>query len=788
MSVVLTLIAIAALALCLLVWLISRLRDGGGLSASAQADLPAPEGKPLAERLASAVSASKLSKQELEAHADIADESNKDVNFRPQGERGMGGPLYGDVMCSDGVYLPHVWEMDMHTSYDGRWLRTGFYDSELAHLVDRKSRRSWLITKAEGALLDAIHWRMPRWSGESINESGIADDAHVILSDINFDVWLGEHVAAAAQPLVQVVDLWVPAESLPTEVGRPMPVLPQPSQPTAVPQLTLKRHWPASLRKLRYPMAPLQNPHWQLMLGESLQPWGLDESHSMVWRADAQAFALYAYPTQGDASQNSLRLVAWTMERGWQQWPDLMPEDSKPWALGLCWKAGEAQAEEAGSLELSWNQDLILQRVSVDIPDIERLHDGTNISCIMSETEVCVGHERDGLPMLKPSLAVAFDWLRDPAQPALWRAQSEPLKGQRMIWTLAKPAKDELGETAAYNLQWGERHLPGAWALEHVIVQGRWAILMPHGRAPMRGGSGSLQVWDGERLQSIDLPWPVVRLQAVPALKGTQKGDMAARVRVVALTASLADKDWDPSTASWRWPLQSVSASHLARPDWRPLYAERELAPDVQGRWQLLPRWRSVKQIQHPCADGDYVWRDEVRGDSLWWWGGVNEGVNSYWQADELRKDGVAMTRSGLALCGVGPCACPHPSGEGWAVLEPVESRYGELGLWKLHWLNPVEKELRTLEIKARMPVLKSWDAQGLHWQDEPLLADEEQAATEPGASTGQPGLRQLLVSQSWQRASVEPLRQGVNGLWLRKQDLRYAEALQGQDDAPWGR
>ena len=31
MSVVLTLIAIAALALCLLVWLISRLRDGGAV-------------------------------------------------------------------------------------------------------------------------------------------------------------------------------------------------------------------------------------------------------------------------------------------------------------------------------------------------------------------------------------------------------------------------------------------------------------------------------------------------------------------------------------------------------------------------------------------------------------------------------------------------------------------------------------------------------------------------------------------------------------------------------------
>jgi hypothetical protein len=42
------------------------------------------------------------------------------------------------------------------------------------------------------------------------------------------------------------------------------------------------------------------------------------------------------------------------------------------------------------------------------------------------------------------------------------------------------------------------------------------------------------------------------------------------------------------------------------------------------------------------------------------------------------------------------------------------------------------------------------------------------------------------VVAQTWQRAAVEPLRQGMNGLWLRIQDLRYAEALLGQDDCPW--
>ena len=45
---------------------------------------------------------------------------DSDVKFRMRGERGMGGPIYGDVLCSDGVYLPYVWESDFHTSFDGR--------------------------------------------------------------------------------------------------------------------------------------------------------------------------------------------------------------------------------------------------------------------------------------------------------------------------------------------------------------------------------------------------------------------------------------------------------------------------------------------------------------------------------------------------------------------------------------------------------------------------------------------------------------------------------------------
>jgi hypothetical protein len=99
-----------------------------------------------------------------------------------------------------------------------------------------------------------------------------------------------------------------------------------------------------------------------------------------------------------------------------------------------------------------------------------------------------------------------------------------------------------------------------------------------------------------------------------------------------------------------------------------------------------------------------------------------------------------------------------------------------------------VEKEVRTLTLKARMPVLQGWDAQGLHWQDLPLPDDERCRArptrfTSPvragsGASAG--GGADLAA------CCRRALRQGMNGLWLRIQDLRYAEALLGQDDCPW--
>jgi hypothetical protein len=68
--------------------------------------------------------------------------------------------VYGDVLCGDGVYLPKVWESDYHTSFDGRWIRTGAYGGGTPCLIDRKSLRSWNLTTAEVSALDSVHWRL----------------------------------------------------------------------------------------------------------------------------------------------------------------------------------------------------------------------------------------------------------------------------------------------------------------------------------------------------------------------------------------------------------------------------------------------------------------------------------------------------------------------------------------------------------------------------------------------------------------------------------------------------
>lgn len=144
------------------------------------------------------------------------------------------------------------------------------------------------------------------------------------------------------------------------------------------------------------------------------------------------------------------------------------------------------------------------------------------------------------------------------------------------------------------------------------------------------------------------------------------------------------------------------------------------------------------------------------------------------------------MTRSGLVLCGTGPSACPHPEGEGWLILQcPDRPAYGSISTWRLHWLQPQKRQIRTLMLQAAMPLIDGWDNQGVYWREdvpEPPPAEEGQ----PAAPVQRPPI-QTVDPQLWQRAEVQDLKQGPYGLWLRKQDMMFADAIRKHSDWPWG-
>jgi hypothetical protein len=340
-------------------------------------------------------------------------------------------------------------------------------------------------------------------------------------------------------------------------------------------------------------------------------------------------------------------------------------------------------------------------------------------------------------------------------------------------WTLSKEAADVHGAASCYQLRWGERKLPGDWELEHVIVQGRFAVLLPFGAVPRHGGVRHVQIWDGEQLQRVDVPGAVVRLRAVPLRAGT-----GPRAQVLVLVGCVADAQVDANAALWKWPVQAASPGPLGQVENSAVYEWRDLGPDAHGFWHVLPRWREVGQIQHPCADGDYVWRFAPGGDELWWWGGVHQAVNNDWSAALPRIDGVCVTSGGAVLCGVGPSAMPHPEGKGWAVLELAARVHGEPSRWRIHWLQPDTREVHTLELRAHVPFMLRWDGKGLQWRD-----GETKAAA--GAPTG---TRHVIDADLWRAAPIDRLVEGPHGLWLRKQDLRYADLILGRSDWPWQR
>ncbi len=370
----------------------------------------------------------------------------KDVQFRMQGERGAGGPVYGDVLCGDGVYLPKVWESDYHTSFDGRWIRTGAYGGGTPCLIDRKSLRSWNLTTAEVSALDSVHWRLPRWSEVSANRQRQMEDGQQVFTDAAFDEWLKDNVEGAAQALVAVRDLWVPADQVPSEDGQQAPALTQPDE-TPV-KLSMQRHWPASLRTQRRPLEPVLRPRWKLLFGETPQPWAVDEHTELVWREDGQAFAFYGTSAAESEQIPDTALIVWSAQHGWLHWDAPAPADRKSWRIGIS-VAGDASVTKSVVPVLRWDGDTLLQRMEVDTPELERLHDGQQIHSAMDGVDGCVTHSRDGRVRLQKIPRTMFLWRRHLAKPELWQAYSAPVAGKPLCWTLVKEAADETGATPA---------------------------------------------------------------------------------------------------------------------------------------------------------------------------------------------------------------------------------------------------------------------------------------------------------------------------------------------------
>lgn len=692
-----------------------------------------------------------------------------DVQFRPQGARGEAGPVFGDVLCSDGVYLPQVWESDFHTSFDGRWIRIGSYGGAIPRLIDRKTQRAWTLSVPEASAVDDVHWRLPRWNGMGAAGNGVATEASGVFSDNDFENWLNKHVDQAAQPLVCVCDLWIPADIVPAEAEA---VPPQIAQVEGGPvQVSLQRYWPESLRALPAPLEPLFTPYWQIFLNGEPHSWVIDAQACFVWRGDGLAFACYGFPVVQNTYQNPKRLAAWSLLGGGLQWTDTKPNDQKNWTV-VPYLPDSDQAQIA----LQWDGQVLLQRMEIDVPQLERLHDGrlihNGLEPVFSES----ARTPNGLLRTAEVALRHFYWRRDLTQPQLWQAQSEPVAGHPLVWTLAEESKPEAGSTAAYQLHWGEQALAGLWELEHVVVEGKWALLLPCANSVYAGGRTTPYAWDGKLLKAIAVPWSVVRMRA-----HVQSG----RVQVLVLVGCGPDNSNYASTGAWRWPLQLPEPINLAKSNWSPAYEWRDLAVDAQGQWSLQPRWREVQRIQHPCADGDYVWRYRHSNDALWWWGGVHNSFNNHWALDAPRCEGIAVTKSGIAICGVGPSACPHPMGDGWLVLEWLargsqDKDKQEKNHWKLHWLRSNKKEIRTMELRAYMPLIQTWDAaQGILWKE---MADAaNQHATPP-----EPSKEHIIPDYRWEEAYLEVLKQAAPHLWMRKQDAVYADAILLRDDCPW--
>jgi hypothetical protein len=192
------------------------------------------------------------------------------------------------------------------------------------------------------------------------------EDGQQVFTDAAFDEWLKDNVEGAAQALVAVRDLWVPADQVPSEDGQQAPALTQPDE-TPV-KLSMQRHWPASLRTQRRPLEPVLRPRWKLLFGETPQPWAVDEHTELVWREDGQAFAFYGTSAAESEQIPDTALIVWSAQHGWLHWDAPAPADRKSWRIGIS-VAGDASVTKSVVPVLRWDGDTLLQRMEVDTPN-----------------------------------------------------------------------------------------------------------------------------------------------------------------------------------------------------------------------------------------------------------------------------------------------------------------------------------------------------------------------------------------------------------------------------------
>ncbi len=542
-------------------------------------------------------------------------------------------------MCADGVYLPLLWESGFATSMDGRWLRISSYGHASPYLVDRKKRCTWTLSAEEASAVEEVHWRLPRWSGEDGGIGGMHSDAQSPMTDGQFATWLAANVTNGAMQMAAVRDLWVPWDAVPAQKEEVPPELPAP--PSGGKLVGVQRYWPESLRTERQPLELFTKPQWQLLFDGEPQPWVLAAHMPFVWREDGKALAMYAYSVSQGNRQQRLALAVWEAERGWQKWAEQQPPDRKPWALFPV-------AEEAGQPAFRWMKDRLLQRVRIDTPVLQRLRHGSRIEYSTEPVLVPAAHQTDGRLQLRPAPATNLMWERQLQHPERWLARSEPVAGKSLAWTLELPQSATSGERAAYRLRWGEVSIPGLWELEHVIVQRTWAVLLRYLQNDGQDGQeGEAQVciWDGKELLPLNLPWPVARIVPTPGLNHPK----SLRVRVLAMMATVKDSDVDLRKPVWRWYQEPFTWLNLEKSDHSPLYEVRDIIPDGQGVWRLLPSWRTIADVQHPCADGDYLWNNVK--DDLWWWGGMRQYTRSSLRTMRWCHAAMASASPAAAWC-----------------------------------------------------------------------------------------------------------------------------------------